>query len=180
MCSRWMLDDAAQNASAALARPRERGPPPSPSTCLPTCLPTPRAQALTWPDSDGADLLVDDGGDATLLIHGEGPRWLARLGSLALQRLSAVCAAMLCGVMPGGPGSSITALPLPAEPSPLHTPAAPRRPTPGLLDCLLPCSLASEGVKAEEAYEKDGTLPDPASTDNPEFQVGGRCLVWFW
>jgi adenosylhomocysteinase len=24
---------------------------------------------LTWPDSDGADLLVDDGGDATLLIH---------------------------------------------------------------------------------------------------------------
>jgi adenosylhomocysteinase len=24
---------------------------------------------LTWPDCDGADLLVDDGGDATLLIH---------------------------------------------------------------------------------------------------------------
>lgn len=24
---------------------------------------------LTWPDSDGPDLLVDDGGDATLLIH---------------------------------------------------------------------------------------------------------------
>lgn len=31
--------------------------------------------------------------------------------------------------------------------------------------------LPAEGVKAEEAYEKDGTLPDPASTDNPEFQV---------
>ena len=24
---------------------------------------------LTWPDSDGPDLIVDDGGDATLLIH---------------------------------------------------------------------------------------------------------------
>lgn len=24
---------------------------------------------LTWPDSDGPDILVDDGGDATLLIH---------------------------------------------------------------------------------------------------------------
>lgn len=27
-------------------------------------------QALTWPNGDGPDLLVDDGGDATLLIHG--------------------------------------------------------------------------------------------------------------
>ena len=26
-------------------------------------------KALTWPDSDGPDILVDDGGDATLLIH---------------------------------------------------------------------------------------------------------------
>jgi adenosylhomocysteinase len=26
-------------------------------------------KALTWPDCDGADILVDDGGDATLLIH---------------------------------------------------------------------------------------------------------------
>ena len=26
---------------------------------------------LTWPEGDGADLLVDDGGDATLLIHGQ-------------------------------------------------------------------------------------------------------------
>jgi adenosylhomocysteinase len=31
-------------------------------------------QMLTWPDSDGPDLLVDDGGDATLLIH-EGVKW---------------------------------------------------------------------------------------------------------
>jgi adenosylhomocysteinase len=54
-------------------------------------------QALIWPEGDGPDLLVDDGGDATLLIH--------------------------------------------------------------------------EGVKAEELYAKDGTLPDPTSTDNLEFQI---------
>ena len=29
---------------------------------------------LTWPDCDGPDLLVDDGGDATLLIH-EGVKY---------------------------------------------------------------------------------------------------------
>ena len=28
-----------------------------------------------------------------------------------------------------------------------------------------------EGVKAEAAYAKDKTLPDPTSTDNPEFQI---------
>ncbi len=27
-------------------------------------------QMLSWPDGSGPDLLVDDGGDATLLIHG--------------------------------------------------------------------------------------------------------------
>ena len=54
-------------------------------------------QMLTWPDADGCDLIVDDGGDATLLIH--------------------------------------------------------------------------EGVKAEAAYKKDGTVPDPDSTDNPEFHI---------
>jgi adenosylhomocysteinase len=26
--------------------------------------------SLTWPDGDGPNMLVDDGGDATLLIHG--------------------------------------------------------------------------------------------------------------
>lgn len=26
-------------------------------------------------------------------------------------------------------------------------------------------------MKAEEAYAKDGTLPDPNSTDNPEFKI---------
>ena len=26
-------------------------------------------------------------------------------------------------------------------------------------------------MKAEEAYAKDGTLPDPSSTDNPEFKI---------
>lgn len=29
----------------------------------------------------------------------------------------------------------------------------------------------AEGVKAEKAYAKDGTLPDPTSTDNPEFKI---------
>jgi adenosylhomocysteinase len=39
---------------------------------------------LTWPGSDGPDILVDDGGDATLLIH-EGvkaEREFAKLGKL--------------------------------------------------------------------------------------------------
>lgn len=31
--------------------------------------------------------------------------------------------------------------------------------------------IAAEGVKAEAAYAKDKTLPDPTSTDNPEFQI---------
>ena len=31
--------------------------------------------------------------------------------------------------------------------------------------------LIHEGVKAEIAFEKDGTLPDPDSTENPEFKV---------
>jgi len=54
-------------------------------------------QALDWAGSDGPNMLVDDGGDATLLIH--------------------------------------------------------------------------EGVKAEAAFAKNGTMPDPASTDNPEFKI---------
>ncbi|KDO43195.1 hypothetical protein CISIN_1g011464mg [Citrus sinensis] len=54
-------------------------------------------KALDWGPGGGPDLIVDDGGDATLLIH--------------------------------------------------------------------------EGVKAEEIYEKTGKLPDPASTDNAEFQI---------
>jgi len=54
-------------------------------------------RALDWGPGGGPDLIVDDGGDATLLIH--------------------------------------------------------------------------EGVKAEELYEKTGELPDPASTDNAEFQI---------
>ncbi|PNH11835.1 Adenosylhomocysteinase [Tetrabaena socialis] len=54
-------------------------------------------QALTWAGCDGPDLLVDDGGDATLLIH--------------------------------------------------------------------------EGLKAEALFAKDGTLPNPDSTDNAEFKI---------
>merc|ERR1719194_140529 len=53
-------------------------------------------QMLTWPGKDGPDMLVDDGGDATLLIH--------------------------------------------------------------------------EGTKYEAQYAKDKSLPDPASTNNPEFK----------
>jgi len=51
-------------------------------------------QALAWPDADGPDMIVDDGGDATLLIH--------------------------------------------------------------------------EGVKAEAAFAKDGTMPDPTKANNDE------------
>eukprot|EP00742_Colponemidia_sp_Colp-10_P000298 GILJ01000335.1.p1 GENE.GILJ01000335.1~~GILJ01000335.1.p1 ORF type:complete len:502 (+),score=90.12 GILJ01000335.1:76-1506(+) len=54
-------------------------------------------KTLIWPDGSGPDVLVDDGGDATLLIH--------------------------------------------------------------------------EGVKAEVAFAKDGTLPNPDSTDNAEFKI---------
>ena len=57
---------------------------------------------LTWPDADGPDILVDDGGDATLLIH--------------------------------------------------------------------------EGYKAELEFEKMGTLPDPATTENLEMKEVLRIL----
>merc|ERR1711975_89036 len=56
-------------------------------------------QMLTWPGSDGPDLIVDDGGDATMLIH--------------------------------------------------------------------------KGLEFETKFAKDGTLPDPNSTDNPEF----KCVL---
>lgn len=46
--------------------------------------------------------------------------------------------------------------------------------------------LIHEGVKAEKAFEKDGTLPDPSSTDNAEFKIvltivksTLRCVVLF-
>jgi len=54
-------------------------------------------QSLSWENGEGPDMIVDDGGDATLLIH--------------------------------------------------------------------------EGEKAEKVYAKDGTLPDPTSTDNAEFKI---------
>ncbi|KAJ9509848.1 hypothetical protein QJQ45_011531 [Haematococcus lacustris] len=58
--------------------------------------------ALTWPEGDGPNMLVDDGGDATLLIH--------------------------------------------------------------------------EGVKAEAVFAKDGSKPDPDSTDNHEFKIVLRII----
>ena len=57
---------------------------------------------LKWPGGDGPDMLVDDGGDATLMIH--------------------------------------------------------------------------EGIKAEQEFKKLGTLPDPTSTKNKEFQIVLRLL----
>lgn len=54
-------------------------------------------RALDWGENQGPNIIVDDGGDATLLIH--------------------------------------------------------------------------EGVKAEKAFAENGTIPDPKSTDNPEFEI---------
>ena len=31
--------------------------------------------------------------------------------------------------------------------------------------------MLAEGAKSERAYAKDGTIPAPTSTDNPEFQI---------
>merc|ERR550532_1926600 len=59
-------------------------------------------EALKWGDAGGPHMIVDDGGDATLLIH--------------------------------------------------------------------------EGVKAEAAFKKDGTVPDPSSTDDAEFKIVLRLL----
>ncbi len=36
---------------------------------------------------------------------------------------------------------------------------------------LLTSLIIAEGQKAEIAYKKDGTVPDPSSTDNPEFKL---------
>ena len=83
-------------------------------------------QALAWPEGEGPDLLVDDGGDATLLIHGGRAR--SRGGGRVLvggnggaPRLPHRCPA------------PATARP-PAHPHPPPPPPPPRRP---------------EGVKAE-------------------------------
>jgi len=59
-------------------------------------------QAISWPGNDGPDLIVDDGGDATLLVH--------------------------------------------------------------------------EGVAAEAEYKKSGKLPDPNSTEDPEFKIVLKLL----
>ena len=61
---------------------------------------------------------------------------------------------------------------------PASSPAACLTPTPCLTTSFpaLPLPPAAEGVKAEEAFEKDGSKPDPASTDNPEFQIVLRII----
>ena len=130
-------------------------------------------QMLTWPDGSGANLLVDDGGDATLLIHGRSiivcriPVFAVTFSNYSLfallfpmilpQFLHPLPASSLtigrggCGAL----SSSILGRMLYCEP--IHW-----------CDCL---RLLAEGVKAEAAYAKDKTLPDPTSTDNPEFQI---------
>ena len=55
-------------------------------------------QMLTWPGKDGADMLVDDGGDATLLIH-EGTKYEAQ-SARAEQRCTRSCATYLDGTLP--------------------------------------------------------------------------------
>ena len=37
--------------------------------------------------------------------------------------------------------------------------------------CLTYLLICAEGIKAEAAYAKDKTLPDPDSTNNPEFKI---------
>ena len=96
--------------------------------------------------------------------------------------------------IPGGPGGRPSSVQLPGSAGGLlppltwleHWPA--RNPSrPSLLALPLgaqPACLPSppwrvwcaEGVKAEEAFEKDGSKPDPASTDNPEFQIVLRII----
>jgi hypothetical protein len=41
-----------------------------------------------------------------------------------------------------------------------------------VIDRFVCCAcLPAEGLKAETAYAKDGTLPDPDSTTNPELKI---------
>lgn len=41
---------------------------------------------------------------------------------------------------------------------------------------VLPVLLGAEGVKAEAAFAKDGTKPNPDSTDNHEFKIVLRII----
>lgn len=75
---------------------------------------------LDWGVGSGPDLIVDDGGDATLLIHEVIPLLISKFPWLWLTRLD---------------------------------------------------FLNFQGVKAEEEYAKNGAVPDPESTDNPEFKI---------
>lgn len=52
-------------------------------------------QMLTWPDGSGPDLIVDDGGDATLLIHGASTR---SRGFLAVHVVTYLSPASTCWV----------------------------------------------------------------------------------
>lgn len=112
-------------------------------------------QMLTWPDGSGPDLIVDDGGDATLLIHGTAVCKLS-FGSgsshVCCSMLLAVYFLVLCQVH-------------------VHGNLLRRRILRRKVLALISVYVCAEGQKAEIAYAKDGTVPDPSSTDNPEFKL---------
>lgn len=58
---------------------------------------------------------------------------------------------------------------LAALPANRRWPGGRQRPRPRLTPH--PVARTAEGVKAEAAYAKDKTLPDPNSTTNPEFKI---------
>jgi hypothetical protein len=108
--------------------------------------------------------------------------WLAGWPPVSLQRLSpSYCAGRLLAALL--PLSLVPRCSLPPVCSLLRVPS--RRlshcipPTPSTHSTHpnpQPRNAGAEGVKAEEAFEKDGSKPDPTSTDNPEFQIVLRII----
>jgi hypothetical protein len=165
-------------------------------------------QMLSWPDGSGPDLLVDDGGDATLLIHGARPSARAAAGGQSAFEMNESDGGKGA---PARGGSGVRRRPgrrrAPAQcadQASTHAFGCTRggalvvRPAArlclfanlaswphGLLEERWPCNARrlrrggsparrappAEGAKAEKAFKADGTVPDPESTDNPEFKI---------